>query len=94
MVYKELLYYTKITIHNPTRPSITFRERNGIWLRHNPHRNALAILAVSRQACEGRRVFYGLNMLVFEEFGVIPVSLVGIRRYDAMFLQSVKWGKE
>lgn len=53
------------------------------------------MLAVSRQMYEeGRRVFYGLNMFVFEELGAIPVFLIGIGRHNAMFLRSVKWGKE
>lgn len=53
------------------------------------------MLAVSRQTYEeGRRVFYGLNMFVFENLCAIPVFLIGIGRHNAMFLRSVKWGKE
>ncbi|ODM21401.1 hypothetical protein SI65_02244 [Aspergillus cristatus] len=67
IIYKELLQYTLIIIHQPTRPSTTGRQRDGVWLQHNLHRNALAMLAVSRQTYEeGRRVFYGLNTFLFE----------------------------
>lgn len=53
------------------------------------------MLAVSRQTYEeGRRVFYGLNMFVFETLGAIPVFFIGIGRHNAMFLRSVKWGEE
>ncbi|KAF7597194.1 hypothetical protein BBP40_009534 [Aspergillus hancockii] len=94
MIYKATLCFTKIKFHETTHKSLVNPIR-GVWLQHNPSRNTLALLAVSRQVYhEARRVFYRYNTFVFRVKEALPVFLIGIGRENACLLQSVKWRRD
>ena len=58
MVYRLLLCFKEVNFGTYLRRTDVESRGNGLWLQHNPDKNLLAIMSVSRQLYdEARRIF-------------------------------------
>ncbi|RAL09041.1 uncharacterized protein BO97DRAFT_187454 [Aspergillus homomorphus CBS 101889] len=90
MVYRLLPCFEEVNFRKYLPCKDVEPSKNGLWLQHNPDKNLLVIMSVSRQLYdEARRTFYAENRFSFESFDNLPVFLGGVGVENTKLLRSV-----